>query len=245
MTNEIQAELASSSSNLSTLDRRRLTIYSLLLIFQTLSLISNTILLPASQESNTALSFRNAVLIDLVITLSLHLTIITFLYYFIKKRIHFWGLILLLIISILLNSVARIMHLHELNFETFRLIYGITSSISLSILSFTFFVAVRDIFGKNLKIGAALLGAANIYLLIGSGFAFIYTFLNVLMPGSMVPIQEMGNLFNTCAINSAYILGGMDLPNNDFIPAIKHIMMFESIFAHLFAVFIVGRLLAK
>lgn len=245
MSNTISANSHEISQELTTLDKRRPLIYSILLVFQTLHLISNTILIPGSREVGTSLSYNNAAVIDLVIILLLNVTIMNFLYYFIKRKIFFWGLTLLLAISIILNFINNILDLHDYHFATFRMVYGLVTLIDLGLISLTFFVAVRDIFGKNLKIGSALLGAANIYLLIGSGFAFIYVFLNILMPGSMVPIAELGMVYNTCVIQSTYVLGGMDLPSNNFLPAIKNLMMFESIFAHLFAVFIVGRLLAK
>ena len=112
-------------------------------------------------------------------------------------------------------------------------------------LCFTFYIAIRDIFGEKLRIGSALLGAANVYLLIASGFAFTYAFLGILMPGSMIPLAEYEELFNHCVISSTYVLAGMDLPVETQVPAVHNVMMFESIFTHLYSVFIVGRLLAK
>jgi hypothetical protein len=215
------------------------------LLFQVLSLISNIIIIPASKDSNTMLSFHVANIINLIFALLLTGATLHFLFYFVKKKLFFWLAAILFFISIGLSFISAALKLNETDFGMYQLLYGTASFISIVMLCFTFYVAIRDIFGEKLKIGSALLGAANIYLLIGSGFAFLYAFLNILMPGAMVPISEMGELFNHCVVNSTYVLAGMDLPGEVREPAFKNAMMFESIFAHLFAVFIVGRLLAK
>ncbi len=245
MSDVTQEKTSIPAEETSVLDKRRPLIYTFLLIFQILSLVSNIVIIPASKDSNTAISFDTANLINLIFALLLTAANLVFLWYFIKKRIIFWITAVLFFISIALSFISAVFDLHATNFPAFRLLFGITTFVSIAVICFTFFIAVRDIFGEKLKIGSALLGAANIYLLIGSGFAFVYGFINIMMPGCMVPIAEMNNLFNTCVINSTYILGGMDLPDNNYAGAVKNLMMFESIFAHLFAVFIVGRLLAK
>lgn len=242
---ELQANITEPIKPLSTLDRRRPTLYIMLLLFQALNLISNTIIIPASRDSNTLLSLTGAMYIDLVIVLSLTAANIIFLYYFIRNRWMFYTLVSFLALSIVLNIINVSFELSVNNRNAFMIIFGITTLINLGIICYSFFLAVRDIFGESLKMTTSLLGAANIYLLIGSGFAFIYALLNMMMPGTMVADAEIGNLYNTCAINSAYVLGGMDLPDNNHSQFIKNFMMFESIFAHLYAVFIVGRLLSK
>jgi hypothetical protein len=230
---------------LSSLDKKRPALYMILLFFQVLSLLSNVMILPASKEANTLLSFEAANLLNLVFALLLTGATLNFLFYFVKHKFFFWLAALLFLISIGLSFLCVAFQLNETDFAMYRWVFGTSAFISLVMLCFTFYVAIRDIFGENLTIGSALLGAANIYLLIGSGFAFIYAFLSILMPGAMIPISEMEELFNYSVINSTYILAGMDLPGTVNEPAFKNVMMFESIFAHLFAVFIVGRLLIK
>lgn len=216
-----------------------------LLLFQVLSLLVNMIIVPASRDANTHISHHIANLINVVFALLLTGATINFLYYFVKKKIFFWIGASLFFVSIGLNAVSSALKLNDHDFELYRILFGSACFISVIMLCFTFFIAIRDIFGKTLTIGSALLGAANVYLLIGSGFAFLYAFMSILMPGAMIPISEMEELFNHCVINSTYVLSGMDLPGAVQEPAFKNAMMFESIFAHLFAVFIVGRLLAK
>ena len=226
------------------LDKRRPYLYALLLIFQVLSLISNIVLIPASKDSTTILSFPNAMLIDFVIVILLASVNMVFLYNFIRIKWVFWLMLVLLAISILLNFVNVIFKLQELHFPTFLVLFGITTFISITVIFFSFLVAIRDIFG-NITVKESLLGATNLFLLIGSGFAFVYAFMNILMPGSMVPNAEISSLYNTCVIYSSHVLAGVDLPSNNFQPAIRNAMVFESVFGHLYAVFIVGRLLSK
>lgn len=230
---------------LSRIDKKRPRIYMVLLLFQVLSLIMNMLLVPASRDVNTMISHHVANLVNVVFALLLTGATINFLYYFIKRKIFFWIGASMFFISIGLNVISSALKLNDHDFELYRVLYGTACFISVVMLCFTFFVAIRDIFGKSLTIGSALLGAANVYLLIGSTFAFLYAFMSILMPGAMIPISEMEELFNHCVINSTYVLGGMDLPGVVQEPAFKNAMIFESIFAHLFAVFIVGRLLAK
>lgn len=230
---------------LSRLDKRRPRIYMTLLFFQVMGLIANVIIVPASRDANTLLHFHAANLINVVFALLLTGATLNFLRYFIRKKIFFWLAASLFLISIGLSVVSAALKLNEHDFELYRLVYGTATFISVVMLCFTFYIAIRDIFGEKLTIGSALLGAANVYLLIGSGFAFLYAFMSILMPGAMIPIAEMEELYNHSVINSTYVLAGMDLPGVVNEPAFKNAMMFESIFAHLFAVFIVGRLLAR
>ncbi len=212
---------------------------------QALSLVSHQIFIPASKTPDTMLSLENAMLIDLVIVLSLTGVNMVFLHHFIKKRIYFWTMLLLVGLSVALNFTSTLLKLDQLNFGTFRLVFGLATFFNITVLSFSFYCAVRDIFGERVKILQALLGAANIYLLIGSIFAFFYVSLNIIMPGTIVPNEEVSSLYHTCMMNSSYILGGIDIPANTYPQSIRNCMVFESLFAHLFAVFIVGRLLGK
>ena len=200
---------------------------------------------PASKQPNVIISFEAANMLNAVLAIILTAATLNFLFYFIRRKIYFIVSAILFITSIGLSFVNGILKLHEQDYQLFSILFGTASFISFIMLCFTFFIAIRDIFGKNLQIGSSLLGAANIYLLIASGFAFLYAFLSILMPGAMVPISESGELLNHCIINSTYTLAGMDLPMEVNEKALHNLMMFESIFAHLFAVFIVGRLLAK
>lgn len=245
MAKESVAILEEPKEQLSRLDKKRPRIYMVLLLFQVLSLIMNMILVPSSKDANVFISFHAANLVNVFFALLLTAATINFLWYFVRKKIFFWIGAISFFVSIGLNAISSALKLNEHDFELYRILFGTACFISVVMLCFTFYIAIRDIFGKNLTIGSALLGAANVYLLIGSGFAFMYSFMSILMPGAMIPISEMEELYNHCVVNSTYVLAGMDLPGTVNEPAFKNAMMFESIFAHLFAVFIVGRLLAK
>jgi len=228
------------------LDARRKRLYGILLLFQVLNLFSSIVLIPASKQDNTALSHANAVIIDLVVVVILAFANIYFLHHFIRRRIFFFIVIILLGISMILSILIPVMDLQATQFGMYRLFMFFTTSISLFICGISFYMAVKDIFNEKLALIESLLGATNIYLLIGGAFTFIYALFNILMPGSVLANEHISEMYNVCSIYAAYTLGGVDPPLMDSIkPSVHNAMVFESLFAHLFAVFIVGRLLSK
>lgn len=168
-----------------------------------------------------------------------------FLYHFMRKKWLFYTMVCLLFTSIGINFLTISLGLEQRHFSLFMALNGVVILISLVVLMFSFYVVVRDIFETKLKITAKLLGAANLYLLIGSIFAFLYALMNIIIPGSIVPNSEISSLFHECVIKSSYILSFRDLPDLNIPGYVHNAMVFESLFAHLFAVFIVGRLLAR
>src|SRR5688572_8960075 len=113
-----------SAENQTPLDRKRPRIYMVLLLFQMLSLISNVIIVPASKDANTMISFHTANLINVVMALLLTGATINFLYYFIKKKIFFWLSAFLFFISIALSFISAVLKLNEHDFELYRIVYG-------------------------------------------------------------------------------------------------------------------------
>lgn len=229
----------------STLDKRRTWLYTLLLLGQTLGIISHLVMIPAAGQPDTLLSVDSALVIDLIILLMITGINVLFISYFFKKKLVFVTLVILWLVSIIINFVFIEFNLLHVNPKLFRLINGLASLMNLFMLSITFYYAVKDIFGEKLKIGQSLLGAANIYILIGSIFSFIYAIFNIIMPGTLVPLADVSIAYHLCFVNSSYVLAGQDVPYNDIPNSMRNLMVFESLFAHLFAVFIVGRLLAK
>ena len=139
------------------------------------------------------------------------------------------------------HSVPSFVHNHEL----FRILSLMAHCCVLCSLCFTFYAAAKDIFRLKHDLSYSLLGAANIFILIGSIFSFIINISGSVFVGMVVPLDQMITLDIHAFKLSFYALAGMDIPFDNVNPFIKNILVVESIFSHLFAVMIVGRLLSK
>lgn len=127
----------------------------------------------------------------------------------------------------------------------FRILNIIGCSIIFFCTSFTFYVAVKDIFRLRHDLTYSLLGAANIFLLIGTIFGFLVNIAGSVFVGMVLPLDRLIEINNYANILSYFTLATVDLPYNNINPFIRTILIIESIFAHLFVVMIVGRLLSK
>ncbi len=236
--------MASSSSH-PKIDQRRGPLYIWLLVCQSLSLLSNVFIVPASRTGNYFITEVMAAWMDLLFSLSLTTVSLFFLYHFINKRWYFYTLASALTFATVLIFIATIIGLEKTNFQEYRLILGFSTTITLIMIFTSFYEAVTDVFGERLKIRDALLGAANIFLLIIILFTFIYAVMGIVVPNSVVTDANISKLYNTCYIHSGYIVASMDPPDNNFSQFVRNSMSIESIFTHLFEVMIIGRLLSK
>lgn len=227
------------------INQRRFPLYVWLLIFQSVSLFSNLVIRPASREADYLITPVMADFFDLFSSLALTTSSLFFLYHFINKRWYFYTLAFALTASTIVIFVVTIIGLEKSNFHLYRIILGCTTTVTLWMVFTSFYEAVTDVFGENLKIRDSLLGASNIFLLIIILFTFIYAMLGIIVPNSVVADADISKLYNTCYIHSGYIVASMDPPTNNFAPFIRNTMNIESIFTHLFEVMIVGRLLSR
>lgn len=104
---------------------------------------------------------------------------------------------------------------------------------------------IRDIFTENHTIGYRLLGAACIYLNIGVVFSFIYGAINIVLPNTMglgLPAEFISYMH--CVNYSYYILAGIDHPYT-VSGVIGAVAVIESLFANLYIVLLIGRILIK
>jgi len=115
----------------------------------------------------------------------------------------------------------------------------------LSTLWFTFMGATKDIFKLKHDLGYSLLGAVNIFILIGFIFTFFITISGSVFPNMVVAPDQISNIDAVANKLAFYALAIMDSPFDPVNPFIRNILMLESIFAHLFVVVIIGRLLSK
>jgi hypothetical protein len=236
--------MATSSSH-PKIDQRRGPLYIWLLVCQALSLLSNVFIVPASRTGNYIITEVMAAWMDLLFSLSLTTVSLFFLYHFINKRWYFYTLASGLTFATIVIFVATISGLEKTNFHMYRIILGFSTTVTLIMIFTSFYEAVTDVFGEKLRIRDALLGAANIFLLIIILFTFIYAVMGIVVPNSVVTDANISKLYNTCYIHSGYVVASMDPPDNNFAQFVRNGMSIESIFTHLFEVMIIGRLLSK
>lgn len=236
--------MAASSSH-PKIDQRRGKLYIWLLVCQSLSLLSNVFIVPAARTGNYFITEVMAAWMDLLFSLSLTTVSLFFLYHFVARRWYFYTLAFSLTFATIVIFVATISGLEKSNFHLYRIILGFSTTVTLIMIFTSFYEAVTDVFGERLKIRDALLGAANIFLLIIILFTFIYAVMGIVVPNSVVSDANISKLYNTCYIHSGYVVASMDPPDNNFAQFVRNSMSIESIFTHLFEVMIIGRLLSK
>jgi hypothetical protein len=106
--------------------------------------------------------------------------------------------------------------------------------------------AIFDIFAGNKMSQEKLWGSACIFLMIAICFGSIYDLINIANPGAMgVPIKLGLESYTSCITYSMTILGGQDPPFDNPIPLISKLGIIESVWANLFIVLLVGRLLGQ
>jgi hypothetical protein len=196
-------------------------------------------------QGRIGMSFQTMGMIETLWVLVLIITNVFFLREFIQYR---WFLFIMIGIYVFSFTLSTIIHVNqdiakdpEL-FNQLNLLSFITVFMG---LCYTFYVAVQDIFRIKHDMTYSLIGAANIFLLIGSLFAFIIAITGCVFPGMVVPIDQALILDNHANTLSFYTLASVDLPFDNVNPFIRKILVIESIFSHLFVVIIIGRLLSK
>lgn len=145
------------------------------------------------------------------------------------------------ILSFSTHTNPELMNNHML----FRNLNIVSALLILSTLFVTFYVAVKDIFRLKHDLTYSLLGAVNIFMLIGTIFSFIIMLVGSIFVGMIVPLDQMLILDIHSMKLAFYSLASMDPPYDVVNPIIRNLLVVESIVAHLFVVLIIGRLLSK
>lgn len=105
--------------------------------------------------------------------------------------------------------------------------------------------AIFDIFAGRRLSEEKLWGSACIFLMIGICFGSLYDLINILNPGSMgVPLPLGLESYTACIAFSMTIIGGHEAYPNA-IPLILNLSIVEAVWANLFVVLLVGRLLGQ
>lgn len=224
--------------------RRKKLLYIGLFVFQILVVFWPMMSTELILQERINLSFEAMGMIETLLVLILIITNIFFIREFIKNK---WFFVLMLFVYAFSFTLSTIIHVNAdlaKNVELFNRLNLLAYSSVFFGLLYTFYVAVKDIFRFKHEMIYSLLGAANIFLLIGSLFAFVIAMFGCLFPGMVVPIEQGLILDNYSNILSFYTLASIDVPM-EVNPFIGRILVIESIFAHLFVVIIIGRLLSK
>lgn len=108
------------------------------------------------------------------------------------------------------------------------------------------FFAILDIFSGNRMSQEKLWGSACIYLMIALSFGSVYDLINITSPGALGAPLKMGlESYTNCVAYSMTILGGQDPRFPNAIPLIANLGILEAVWANLFIVLLVGRLLGQ
>lgn len=109
-----------------------------------------------------------------------------------------------------------------------------------------FYIIVKDIFLEHHDLTYRILGGANIYWLMIVIFAHIYAIYELFFPGSIglneIPKHELLGITYKLSLHSSV---SIDHPFEKIDIALENFCLIQSAIAHLFIVFIVGRLLTK
>jgi len=107
------------------------------------------------------------------------------------------------------------------------------------------YFTIMDIFsGKKVSVDK-LWGSACIFLMIGLSFGSMYDLINILDPGCMgTPIQLGIESYTACIGYSMATIGGHDAYTSS-IALVQNLGVIESVWANLFIVILVGRLLGR
>jgi hypothetical protein len=108
------------------------------------------------------------------------------------------------------------------------------------------FFVIKDIFSGNKMSQEKLWGSACIYLMIAISFGSVYDLINISKPGSMGVDLKLGlDSYTACITYSMTILGGQDPHFPDAVPLVANLGILEAVWANLFIVLLVGRLLGQ
>ena len=114
-----------------------------------------------------------------------------------------------------------------------------------SIEAIVIYYSIYDIFSGNRLSVEKIWGSACIYLMIGICFGSLYDLISIMNPGCMgVPIPLGLGSYMDCIAFSMTIIGGHEA-YPDALPLILKIGVIEAVWANLFVVLLVGRLLGQ
>ncbi|MFZ6009698.1 MAG: hypothetical protein ACOYXT_05060 [Bacteroidota bacterium] len=119
-------------------------------------------------------------------------------------------------------------------------IHSLVFPIEVTVIGF----AIRDIFSGEFLTPDKLWGSASIFLMTGMCFGSLYDLICIVQPGSLGEVYEAGiPNYSECATYSLSVLGGMDPGHPNASRLIRNISILEAVWANLFVVLIIGKLM--
>ena len=120
------------------------------------------------------------------------------------------------------------------------LLHGLLFPIEVIIIGF----AIRDLFSGDKFDPIKLWGAACVYLMIGISFGSLYDLINIIHPEAFGEKLTLGlGSYSESIYYSFNILGGLDTVYPNPIKLVRNIGVIEAVWANLFAILIIGKLL--
>jgi hypothetical protein len=226
-------------------NRKKRLLYIGLFVFQILVVFFPMLCSDLILQGRTSMTFDTLGMMVTIIVLILITINIFFIQQFINRKVVLIPVVAIYAISYIVSTYAHISPDVLNNPEVFRQCNLFSMSCVFGNLCFTFYVAVKDIFRYKHDLVYSLVGAASIFLLIGSLFGIFIVITGYIFPGMVVSPDAWISLDNTANVLSFFTLASIDLPFDNVNPFIRTILVVESIFSHLFVVMIVGRLLSK
>ena len=118
-------------------------------------------------------------------------------------------------------------------------------SVLFSVEAIVIFYAINDLFRGRKSMGERLWGSACVYLMIGLCFGSIYDLVSIADPSALGMTVNLGlDSYLLCIRNSMNIIGGRDALDSAS-PLMQGIATLEAVWANLFVVLLVGRLLGQ
>lgn len=140
------------------------------------------------------------------------------------------------------NPIWKLFETQEEQRPSLLFIHSVLFIVEATVIYF----AIFDIFSGKKVSQEKLWGSACIYLMIAISFGSVYDLINIANPGAMGQQVNLGlESYTACIAYSMTILGGMETPYPDAIPLITNLGIIESVWANLFIVLLVGRLLGQ
>lgn len=221
--------------------------YRVIVILQALIIFSALIL----KESFALIGFTNqtAQMVRDTIFLSLGGLYVYFLWDFLRNLMRYQIIITFLSILILgsyflaLYAINPFYDFLESDIEKrpfLLFIHSVLFLVEATVIYFT----ILDLFEGKKKFDEKLWGSACVFFMIGISFGSMYDLISLASPGAMgVPVSLGLESYTLCIYFSLTTIGGRDALESA-IPLVQNIAVIESVWANLFSLLLVGRLLS-
>lgn len=222
--------------------RKKFHVYTLVL--QLAVAFSSLVAFNLVKSSQIGIPMGLMVGVHVLLLIVLHVLVLITVGLYFKSKIFKVGYGLLIFSGFMINFVTGSPEL--IHHEWVSKLNAISLCMVLSGQTIWFIVIVRDIFMEQHDLTYRILGAANIYWLMIVIFAYIYGLFEISFPGSMgvvgLPRHELIGSTYKLSLHSTV---SIDHPFTGVALSLENLCLMQSAVAHLFIVFLVGRLLTK